>query len=143
MGDPILSEQDLADFRELNEGSLPHRARVLVPTRVRQQGGVFVDVYPDASSVPAVSCRVQRATSEVIAQFNAQQYASQPLSVVAFALDDVTEEQLQPKTRLVIDAESAGSTWTKTLDVVGVEPARSFQSQRRAFCVPSVLAATL
>ena len=141
MSDPILSELDLATFRDLNEGSLPHRARVLVPTLVKSQGGVTSLVYPDASSVPAVACRAQRATANVIAQFNAQQYAPQPLSLVAFALNDVSEEQLAAKTRLVVDGETAGLAWTKTLDVVGVEPHRSFHSQRRALCVPSVASA--
>jgi hypothetical protein len=139
-GNPILNDADLSSLRDLNEASLPHLARVLVPTLVKSEGAVTSLVYPSAASVPAVPCRAQRATADVIAQLNAQQYAPQPLSVVAFALADVSEEQLIAKTRLIVSGETAGQAWTKTLDVVGVEPARSYQSQRRALCVPSVIA---
>jgi hypothetical protein len=143
MSEPILSSSDLADLRQLSDASLPHLARVLTPVLTRGPGGVTSYVYPDVASVPAVSCRVQQATADTLARLNAQQFEQQPISVVAFAVDDVSEQQLTIRTKLVIDGETHGSTWTKQLDVIGVEPTRSYQTQRRALCVPSAVTATL
>lgn len=136
MSSPILSDADLASFRELHESSLPHRARVLVPTMVRSPGGVMVETYPDATTVPPIDCRLQRATSDVIARMQAEQLEAKPLSVCAFALDDVSQEELTLKTRIIVDGETNGAPWTVQLSVIGVEPHRSYQSQRRVLCVP-------
>lgn len=133
---PILSAADLATMRELHEDSLPHAGRILVPTLVRQPGGVTIETYPNVDDVARVACRLQRATADVIARMSAEQLQARPLSIVAFAVDDVDESALPLKAHVVVDGETNDSAWTVTLEVIGVEPHRSYQSQRRALCVP-------
>jgi hypothetical protein len=137
MSDPVLGALELAELRQLSNASMPNAARVLVPTLVRQPGGITRETYPDPASVPAIPCRVSRASQQTIATMRLDSLQQRPISVVAFNVDDVDEESLTPTTRLVVSGETNGMPWTAHLDVLGVEPHHAYQTQRRALCAPT------
>ena len=123
----FFSDSDLADFRALNEDNLIHRARVLVPTRTKQPGGVIALTYPDWRFVDPVPCRLGRPTSDEMERLRADKQEARPITRVTFAVD----EPIDPSAQLYVEGETADEPWAHRFEIVGVALRRTYESQRR------------
>jgi hypothetical protein len=133
MSDPVVGSLELHELRALSDASMPHRARILPATTVKQPGGVVVTTYADPASVAAIPCRVGRASSDIIETMRADKNTSAPLATVSLPVGTIV-----PSTaRIQCDGATIDDApWSVLFDVVGVVPRHSYEIVLKVLCVP-------
>lgn len=133
MSDPVLGALEVGELRALSDASMPHVARILVPTTVKQPGGIVVVTYPDPSTVPAIPCRLARTSADVIETMRADKTSTSPLATLNLPVDTLVPSPA----RIQCDGVTIdGTAWTVLLDVIGVIPHHAYEIVQKVLCVP-------